>query len=200
MTALLAPLTTARRPTDPRPTLRPVRAPRRQLAKVPFMFVLAVVMALGMVGVLVLNTALQEQAFAVQKRQHEANELGYRLSDLEAQVTQTRSAANLAVRAQELGMKPNPYPALLRLPDGTIEGKPTQVLGGEVPSVRYRTPEEAAAQSEARDKAEAKAKADAAAKKKAAAAKKAAERAEAQAAAEAEGEAAGAAAGNTVTP
>lgn len=199
MTALLAPRTAARRPADSRPPLRPVRSPRRQLAKVPFMFVLAVVMALGMVGVLVLNTALQEQAFAVQKRQREANELGYRLSDLEAQVTQTRSAANLAVRAQELGMKPNPYPALLRLPDGTVEGKPTQVLGGEVPSVRYRTPEEAAAQLKARAEAEAKAKAEAAAKKKAAAAKKAAERAEAQAAAEAEA-AAEATAGNLVTP
>ena len=202
MTALLAPRTHPGRSADQPPKLRPVPDRRRQMAGVPFMFVLALVMALGMVGVLVLNTALQNQAFAVQERQREANELGYLLSDLEAEAAQTRSAASLAIRAQELGMKPNPYPVLLRLPDGSVVGTPTQVLGGEVPSVRYRTPEEAAAQLEARDRAEArakaKAKAAAEAKKKAAAEakkaeaeKSAAERAAAQAEATDE---------NTVTP
>ena len=136
-----------------RPSLQSVLARQQRMAKVPFMLVLALVMALGMVGLLVLTTALQNQAFAVQERQREANELGYRLSDLDAQVNQARSASNLAIRAQELGMKPNPYPVLLRLPDGAVVGQPEKVTGGEVPSVRYATPEQANAQQQAAGKA-----------------------------------------------
>ena len=136
-----------------RPSLHSVLARQQRMAKVPFMLVLALVMALGMIGLLVLTTALGNQAFAVQDRQREANELGYRLSDLDAQVNQARSAANLAIRAQELGMKPNPYPVLLRLPDGAVVGDPQQVTGGEVPSVRYVPPEPASAKPQAPEKA-----------------------------------------------
>lgn len=85
-------------------------------------------------------------------------------------------------------MKPDPYQAQLRLPDGTVVGNQTKVNGAEMPSVRYLTPEQAAAEQEARDKAlakaKAKAKAEAEAQAKAEAEAKA--RAEADAAASAE--------------
>ena len=183
MTALQAP----RRAPDQRPRrwgLRQVPIPQRRMASVPFILTLAVCLAVGMVGLLLLNTALQEQGFAVRDQQTAANQLGYRVAALEAEVTQARSSTRLAIKAGKLGMVPNPYPVYLSLPAGQVIGDPTKMTGYELPDVRYRTPEELAAIAKARAKAEtkrvadlkaaeearqkaAKAKAEAAAKKKA---------------------------------
>jgi len=168
MTAVLAPRPAVREEGPDRPALRPVGPVRRRMSKLPFMLVLALVMAVGMVGLLVLNTALQGQAFLVQDKQSQANALGYRLSDLEARIAEARSAHHLALAAQELGMKPNPYPLQLRLPDGDVSGTPERVMGGEVPAVRFRTPEQAEAEERARARAEARKKAEAEARRQAA--------------------------------
>ena len=146
------------RQTTERPLLRPVPGTRGRMATVPFVLVVAVVLALGMVGLLVLTTALQEQAFGVQRTQREANTLAIRLSALQDQVATARSIQNLSVSAHHLGMRPNPYGAQLRLSDGVVIGDPRVVLGGEVPTVRYLTPEQAQAQVTALDRAEAEAK------------------------------------------
>lgn len=175
MTALLAPKPEGRAPEAP--PLRPVPRPRRQMRTVGFVVVVAAVLGLGMVGVLLLTTALQEQAFQVQARQREATALANELSDLESQVTQARSVHHLGVAARRLGMRPNPYPAQLRLPDGKVTGEPRRVVGGEVPSVRYIDEEQAAKELQARHEAEAKRKAEAEEKKRLAAEKKAAEEA-----------------------
>ena len=158
-----------------RPPLRPVQRQRRRMATVPFVLVVAVVLAAGMVGLLVLTTSLQDQAFTVQSRQREANALAIRLSSLQAAAADARSIQSLSIEAQKLGMRPNPYGTQLRLSDGKVIGQDSPVLGGEVPTVRYLTPEQAAAQVKALDKAEAerKAKAKAAAEKRAEAKKKA---------------------------
>ncbi len=189
MTALLAPKPNPgqRRSEQraPRESLREVRRPQRTVASIPFILGLGVLLALGMVGLLLLNTALQEQAFAVRDQQKVATQLGYRMAALETEVTQARSSEGLAVAASKLGMVPNPYPAYLQLPSGEIIGKPTAMTGQEVPDVRYRTPEELAKIAKAREEAIAKAAAEAkqkaaeakqkAAEKKAADEKKAAE-------------------------
>lgn len=154
--------------------------------------VVALVLALGMVGMLVLTTALQDQAFAVQSRQHQANVLASQVSQLQAEVADARSVKSLAIAAAKLGMRPNPYAVPLRLSDGKVLGTARAVYGNEVPGVRYLTPEQAQAQVAALDNAEkariAKAKAEREKKKEEAAAKKKAE-AEAKAKAEAEAKA-----------
>ena len=167
MTALLAP--PPGRQTQDRPRLRPVPGQRRRMSTVPFVLVVTVVLALGMVALLVLTTALQDQAFGVQRTQRDANALAIRLSSLQSDLADARSVQSLAVAAQQLGMRPNPYGAQIRLPDGAVIGQPHVVFGAEVPTVRYLTPEQAAAQVRALDRAEAdrKAKAIAAAKDRA---------------------------------
>ncbi len=183
MTALLAPKPQpGRRPSaepSSRESLREVRRPQRTMASVPFILSLGVLLALGMVGLLLLNTSLQEQAFAVRDQQKAATQLGYRMAALETEVTQARSSAGLAAAAAKLGMVPNPYPAYLELPGGEIVGKPTAMTGREVPDVRYRTPDELVAIARARDQAAAmqaaQAKKQAAEAKQKAAEKKAAE-------------------------
>ena len=111
MTALLAP-----RPSHPEtgPGLAPVPPLRRQLATPWFIALLAAVLGLGMVGLLVLTTALQNQAFAVGDRQALAQALANDLSDLQARVADARSVQSLALAAQGLGMVPDTYPAQLR--------------------------------------------------------------------------------------
>jgi len=165
-----------------RPDLREVPRPGGRIATVPFVLVVALVLGMGMVGMLVLTTALQNQAFAVQDKQHAANVLASQVSQLQAEVADARSVKSLAIAAAKLGMRPNPYAVPLRLSDGKVLGKDRAVLGNEIPGVRYLTPEEAQAQVAALDNAEkariAKAKADRE-KKKAEAAAKAKAKAEA---------------------
>ena len=165
MTALLAP----KRKSDDRPPgrgLRQVPIPQRRIGNVGFVIALAAFLALGMVGLLLLNTALQEQGFAVNDRQREATRLGYRVAALESEVTEARSSTRLAVEASKLGMVPNPYPVYLRLPDGRISGDPTALTGNELPDVRYRTPEQLEALAKKQAEAEERRKAELAAQAK----------------------------------
>jgi len=184
MTAQLAPRPN---PERRRPGLSPVPRAASSLATVPFVAVVAAVLALGMVGILVLTTALQNQAFVVQDRQHQAAVLATKVSGLQAAVADKRSVQSLAVAAQTLGMRPNPQAANLRLDDGDVIGKAAVVSGIEVPAVRYLNDEQVAAQIAAMDKAEADRKAKAEADRKAKEeAKAAAAQAQAQADAQAQ--------------
>ena len=171
--------------------LRPVPAPARRLSRAPFLLVLIGVFGLGMAGLLMLNTTLQNQAFASRSLDRQATELAYVQSDLENQIDVLSAPPELARRASALGMRPNPYPVFLRLPDGKVIGRATPVSGNEVPSMVVKTPAEIAAEKAAAkakaaaDKAAAEAKAEAAAKAKVEAAAKAKVEAAAKAKAEA---------------
>ncbi len=159
--------------------LRAVAPPATRLSRAPFLLVLIAVFGLGMAGLLMLNTTLQNQAFAARDLSRQARELAYVQSDLQNQLDVRSAPPELARRASALGMRPNPYPALLRLPDGKVLGTPTPVTGTEVPSMVVRTPAEvtaAKAAATARAKAEAEAAAAQAAAQKKAAAQKAAEK------------------------
>jgi len=158
--------------------LRAVATPASRLSRAPFLLVLIGVFGLGMAGLLMLNTTLQNQAFASRVLDRQATELAYTQADLENQIDVLSAPPELARQASALGMRPNPYPALLRLPDGKVLGKATPVAGSEVPSMVVKTPAEiaadkaaakakAAAAKVAAEKKLAKAKAEAAAKKKA---------------------------------
>lgn len=171
MTALEAP----RSNSEQRPRrwgLAQVPIPQRRMAGVPFVLSIGVFLVLGMVGLLLLNTSLQEQSFAVQAKQKAANQLGYRVAALESQVVEARSSTRLAIEATKLGMVPNPYPVYLSMPSGRVIGHPTKLTGYELPDVRYRTPEQLAALSAQKAAAEKQRVADLIAAKKAAAEKK----------------------------
>ena len=144
---------------------RPVAAPKQRLARFPFLMVLIGTFGLGMVGLLMLNTTLQNQAFQARSLNRQATELAYIQADLENRLDQTAAPAELARLASKAGMRPNPHPAFLVLPEGKIIGEPTRVSGREMPSLVVKTPEELAA---AKAKKAARAKAAAEAKKAAA--------------------------------
>ncbi len=151
------------------PTLTGVPRKKAKAAFAPFVVVLALVLGAGMVGQLALSTALEAQSFAIDDLRQQSTDLDNQLSDLQAKVAVASSTTSLASQATKLGMKPNPYPIQLALPDGKVVGKPTVVTGDEVTSDAYRTPGQLSRQRTSADAAAKKA-ADAAAAKKAAAA------------------------------
>ena len=182
MSALWAPL--AAKSGDIERTGRQLRAvaqPAARLSRFPLLLVLIGIFGIGMVGLLMLNTTLQSQAFESRTLNREATELAYSQADLENQLDALAAPQELARRASELGMRPNPFPAFLVLPSGKVVGKPIPVSGQEVPALIVKTPAQLTAEQAAkRARAEAKAAARAA-KKKAATAeaeRKAAQRAE----------------------
>jgi cell division protein FtsB len=138
-------------------------AARTRLGRVPFVLVLMAVFGLGMAGLLALNTTLQGQAFQARSLHDKANQLTYQQAALERQVDDLRSVDKLAARAFAMGLRPDPDPAFVRLPDGKVIGEPTPVTGNEVPGL-VKTPEQIKAQRQARQAkrkaAEAKQQAD----------------------------------------
>ena len=122
-----------------------------RLARAPFLLALMLILGLGMAGLLALNTALQGQAFEASRLNQQANRLTYQQAALEKQVNDLRSTQNLAARASQLGMRPNPDPGFVRLSDGKRLGaaKARSVGGNELPQLTVKTPEQIAAAKKA---------------------------------------------------
>ena len=180
MSALWAPVPGTRETAEPGrrdARLRAVGRPAPRLSRAPFLLVLIAVFGLGMAGLLMLNTTLQNQAFSSRALDRQATELAYTQADLESQIAVLSAPPELARRASALGMRPNPYPALLELPSGDVVGDAKPVTGTEVPSMVVKTPAEVASEkAAAKAKAEREAAEKKAAQKKAAAEKRAAEK------------------------
>ena len=137
------------------------RVPSR-LARLPFVLVLIAFFGLGMAGLLLLNTTLQNQAFQLRTLNRQATTLAYDQAALQVQIDQLSAPAELARQASALGMRPNPRPAFIVVPSGKVVGKPKKVSGGEAPDLIVRTPAELAGQraaAEAKKRAAAEAKA-----------------------------------------
>lgn len=169
-------LRSARPARQERPALRVVPLNPMRVPRTVFIAFLTLLMGAGMVGVLVLNTTIQQRQTAVTRAQRQADDLAWRQASMTAQVEQLRSSSDLATRAWALGMRPNPHPVFVVL-DGqhpTVMGTPTPVTGTEMPDQAYANADEVAA---AIDKAHA-----AAVERRTASAEK--RRAEAKAAAE----------------
>lgn len=144
-------------PADQRASDRPVRprviqggAGTARLGRVPFVLALIVILGIGMAGLLALNTSLQGQAFEARTLHQKANQLTYQEASLHTQVAELRSSDNLAARAFQLGMRPDPDPGFIRLPDGKVIGKAKTVTGDEVPMI-IKTPEQVTAERKAEE-------------------------------------------------
>lgn len=166
------------RPGATAPTEQPDRAGRAS-----FVFLVLVVLSLGLVVLLVVNTALARNSFTVSELQRTNVELAERTQALQEELARASSPAVLAKSARRLGMMPAGSVAYIRLADGSISGRATTARGGSIPL----TPEQRAAAERRAAEAKRKAKERALAEKaraEAAAAAAAAEQARLQAEAE----------------
>jgi hypothetical protein len=116
------------RPARPRLTVvddRPFRAPR-----MPFVLFVVAMLGAGLVGLLLLNTSLQQGTFRVTELNQQAKDLRDQQEELERQVQSLEAPQNLADQALRLGMVPNPNPVFLRLSDGKVLGVPAEGKAG----------------------------------------------------------------------
>lgn len=126
----------------PRGLLRLVPQRRSRAAKTPFAVVLVVLLVGGLLGLLVLNTLVAQDSFALHDLAAQSRALQLREQQLAGQVQQVQAPARLAAQATRLGMVPGGPPAFLRLPDGRVLGQPTK--GRAVPKPVTPKPSSAA--------------------------------------------------------
>ena len=116
-----------------RSPLRLVPPRRSSAAKTPFAVVLVALLAGGLLGLLLLNTLVAQESFAVHDLNAQGKALQQQEQDLARQVQALQAPASLADRAGKLGMVPGGPPAFLRLSDGRVLGKPQPGVAPVVP-------------------------------------------------------------------
>lgn len=132
-TANTRPRRSSTRPSTRRP-LRVVPERSRPPGR-GFVLLLVAVLVAGVVGLLVLNTAMQRAAFTLESRGSTADRLEVRRQNLDLQVDRLGSPEVLGRRATELGMVPMPSPVFLRLSDGKVLGDPQPAVAGAGPQL-----------------------------------------------------------------
>jgi hypothetical protein len=93
--------------------LVPARALRPRRA--PFVVLVLLVLGFGLVGLLLLNTALQQGSFELTELERETTLLRDRQAVLADDVAQRSAPGVLAGRARSLGMVPNETPVFLQV-------------------------------------------------------------------------------------
>jgi len=89
-----------------------------------FVVLVVLVLAGGLVGLLLLNTAMQRSAFQLEELQQTSAALAVRGEVLDTQVERLRAPDRLARAASRLGMVAMTAPVFLRLSDGRVLGDP----------------------------------------------------------------------------
>jgi hypothetical protein len=112
--------------------LRLVTARRSSAARAPFVATVVVILAAGLLGLLLLNTVLAQDAFRLHALQIQGRVLADHEQTLQREVERLQSPQSLAARAGRLDMVPGGPPAFLRLSDGKVLGT---ALPGQAPLV-----------------------------------------------------------------
>lgn len=128
-------------PDPPAPDLSPQQSPpagpRLRVApplpvlvpRTPFIALVLALVVGGVLGILVLNTKINENAFRLHDLREQQAVLDQRQSELEQRLADYESPNNLAAAACKLGLVPAGAPAFLRLPDGRVIGVPQPASG-----------------------------------------------------------------------
>lgn len=117
-----------RRPANPRVMQRarlavvsptPVPTPR-----VPFVALVSLLLLIGIAGLLMFNTSMQQRSFAATRLEQQASVLEAQKQSLKMQLEMLRDPQQLAMRAQAANLVPASTPVFLRLSDGKVLGRP----------------------------------------------------------------------------
>ncbi|MGX1269422.1 septum formation initiator family protein [Streptomyces phaeoluteigriseus] len=96
----------------------------RQAARTPFVLLVVLLLGGGLIGLLVLNSALSEGSFKMDDLQKDTKNLTDEEQALQRDIDSYSAPDALQRRARELGMVPGGDPAFLA-PDGTVKGVPS---------------------------------------------------------------------------
>ncbi|CAL9588882.1 hypothetical protein [Streptomyces sp. Tu 3180] len=105
---------------------------RAQAARTPFVLLVVLLLGGGLIGLLVLNSALSEGAFRLDDLQRETKNLTDEEQALQRDIDAHSAPDALQRRARELGMVPGGDPAFLG-PDGKVKGVPGPASAARAP-------------------------------------------------------------------
>lgn len=105
-----------------------------QAARAPFVLLVVVLLGGGLIGLLVLNSALSEGSFQLDDLKQETKELTDEEQGLQRDIDAYSAPRALQRRALELGMVPGGDPAFLS-PDGGVKGSPGPAPAAATPLV-----------------------------------------------------------------
>jgi len=111
------------RPTAPR--LRVVSAPVHARSRAGLVAASLAVLAVGLMGLLLLNVSLDKGAFVNRTQQARIEQLTERRQALQEELAAREAPQSLAAKAQALGMVEAPNVAFVRASDGRILGVPS---------------------------------------------------------------------------
>lgn len=95
---------------------------RTQAARVPFVALVSLLLLLGVIGLLLFNTSMQQASFASTTLEQQAQTLAAKEQSLTMDLERLRDPQNLAERAQRLGLVPPPASVCFLHTDGSING------------------------------------------------------------------------------
>jgi hypothetical protein len=119
--------TTSRlRPSRPQAKrgLRLVTPIANRARRAPFVVVLMTVIGTGLVGLILISTAMQAQSFELAELTAQARKLETTQGALQREVSELESPEHLGPLAVAHGMVPSQTPVYLQLSDGTVKGSP----------------------------------------------------------------------------
>jgi len=108
----------------PRPRLSVVSKAGPQAARLPFLLFVMALLVSGLIGLLLLNTALQRGAYTATELRQTYAALDVRRELLETKVGALQDPQRVVQQADQLGMVRNDSPAFLSLANGSVIGKP----------------------------------------------------------------------------
>ncbi|MFR9795555.1 septum formation initiator family protein [Streptomyces sp. MS06] len=114
--------------------LLPVATGPGRAARTPFVVLVVLLLGGGLIGLLMLNSALSEGSFALGDLQRDTKALTDEEQALQRDVDAYSAPEALRIRARELGMVPGGDPAFLD-PDGTVRGVPSPAAAADRPLV-----------------------------------------------------------------
>ncbi|WP_316670657.1 hypothetical protein [uncultured Propionibacterium sp.] len=117
----------------------------RRLSNGAFVLSLLLLLGLGLGGVLVLSTRIQEQQTQLEKLQDQAEQASYHEAALQGEVQKLSATNSLARMAAVLGMVPNTNPLIIQMPGGASYGTPDPMDGTEMPGVAVAPAESSSA-------------------------------------------------------
>jgi hypothetical protein len=97
---------------------RVTRAPR-----VPFVFLVSMILLTGVVGLLLFNTSMQQASFTANRLEKQAATMAAHEESLRMELDELRDPQRVALAAQHMGMVIPAAPAFLGL-DGSVAGTP----------------------------------------------------------------------------
>ncbi|MCZ7436347.1 hypothetical protein O7598_08090 [Micromonospora sp. WMMC241] len=128
--AALRPAERTRVTTPAAPRLRVAPPPPIRVPRAPFVGLILVLVVGGVLGILAVNTKINENAFRLERLQQQQAKLDVDEQELKKEIADQEAPGNLTANARKLGLVESEDPAYIRLPDGRTIGVPHPAEGG----------------------------------------------------------------------